>query len=127
MLTCWLTVCLLQLESKRGSLLYMLLRLLGLAVFLPGEALIHWPHKLIYLEPMTVTLPSQKNVRDVKTLHLVADARISTCAVLTGKKTPSRNVRIYLRSAMCDVFGHLIERPDAVAAVYGLCNLHGTH
>ena len=92
-----------QLDNKRGSLLYPLLRLLGLPLFLPGEALFHWPQKLIYLEPMTVTLPSQKDIRDVKTLHLVADARISTCAVLTGRKTPSRNVRIYLRSAMCSV------------------------
>ena len=68
---------------------------------------------------MTVTLPSQKNVRDVKTLHLVADARISTCAVLSGKKTPSRNVRIYLRSAMYNVSA-------AVAAVHRLCNEHCT-
>ena len=92
-------------------------------MFLPGEALIHWPQKLTYHEPMTVTLPSQKNVRNVKTLHLVADARISTCAVLTGNKTPSRNVRIYLRSAMCQLFGLLI---DIGQMLWQLCTGYAT-
>ena len=81
----------LQLESKRGSLLYPLLRPLGLAVFLPGEALIHWPQKLIYLEPMTIVLPSQTDVRDVKTLHLVADARGVKTHALT---VPSATYRL---------------------------------